>query len=85
MANDGADGNDPAKCKRLADEIRTWLARGMFEPGESVPSITDLAAERGLSRQTCACALQALAAEGLLTCYPGSGYYVTVARQVGGP
>jgi DNA-binding GntR family transcriptional regulator len=36
-----------------------------------------LAADRKWSRQTCARALQTLEAEGLLTRYPGSGYYVT--------
>jgi DNA-binding GntR family transcriptional regulator len=76
MADD-ADDTDPAAHERLAAEIRTWLASGMFQPGEPVPSITDLAAERGLPRRLCARALQTLEAEGALTRYAGLGYYVT--------
>jgi DNA-binding transcriptional regulator YhcF (GntR family) len=46
----------------------------MFQPGEPVPSITDLAAERGLPPRLCARALQTLAAEGALTRYAELGY-----------
>jgi DNA-binding GntR family transcriptional regulator len=49
----------------------------MFQPGEAVPSITDLAADRGWSRQTCSRAMRILAKEGRLTFYPGSGYHVS--------
>ena len=73
---DDTDANDP-KYKRLTAEIRIWLDHGMFQPGEPVPSITDLAADRGWSRGTCARALQALAKEGRLEFYPGLGYYVS--------
>lgn len=69
------------KYKQLAADIRAWLDSGMFQPGEPVPSITDLATDRGCSRETCARALQSLAAEGLLTRYPGSGYYVTAPKH----
>lgn len=68
--------SDP-KHKRLTAEIRAWLDDGMFQPGEPVPSITDLASDRGWSRQTCARALQALVKEGRLEVYPGQGYYVS--------
>jgi EmrB/QacA subfamily drug resistance transporter len=78
---DDSGANDSAKYSRLAAEIRTWLDSGMFEPGEAVPSITDLAAERAWSRQTCARALQALAREGRLTFYPGLGYHVNESPQ----
>ena len=74
---DELGANDPTKYNRLAAEIRTWIDCGMFQPGEPVPSITDLAAERGWARETCARALQSLEAEGWLTRYPGFGYYVT--------
>lgn len=73
---DDAGAGDP-KHKRLTAEIRAWLDQGMFQPGEPVPSITDLVADRGWSRQTCARALQALAKEGLLEFCPGHGYYVS--------
>lgn len=69
------------KYKQLAADIRTWLDGGMFQPGELLPSITDLAADRGWSRETCARALQSLEAEGLLTRHPGSGYYVAEPQR----
>lgn len=74
---DTTDVNDPRKYKRLTAELRDWLDSGMFKPSEPVPSITDLAAERGWARQTCARAVQALVTEGRLTFYPGRGYYVS--------
>jgi DNA-binding GntR family transcriptional regulator len=69
------------KYKQLAADIRTWLEEGMFQPGERLPSITDLAADRGWSRETCARALQSLEADGLLTRRPGSGYHVTALQR----
>lgn len=68
------------KYKQLAADIRAWLDSGMFQPGEQLPSISDLAADRGWSRETCARALRSLEAEGLLVRYPGSGYYVNAPQ-----
>jgi DNA-binding GntR family transcriptional regulator len=85
MTDRDTDVNDLTKYKRLAAEIRTWLDSGMFQPGEPLPSITDLAADRGWSRQTCAHVLQSLEAEGLLRRYPGFGYYVTAHQRPLGP
>lgn len=73
---DKTDTTTAPKYQRLATAVRTWLDSGMFEPGEPLPSITDLAADRGWSRQTCAKALQKLEVEGLLIRLPGLGYYV---------
>ena len=78
---DDTDMSPPTKCQRLTVEIRTWIDSGMFQPGEPVPSIADLAADRGWARQTCARALQRLEAEGLLTLYRGFGYYVTAPQR----
>lgn len=74
MAQDTGNG-DPT-YQRLSAEIRAWLDQGMFGPGEQLPSITELAADRGLSRTTCSRAMQTLAKEGLLMFYPGIGYHV---------
>jgi DNA-binding GntR family transcriptional regulator len=71
------DANDPTKYKQLAADIRGWLDSGMFKSGEAVPSITDLAADRGWVRPTCARAMRALVEEERLTFYPGRGYYVS--------
>jgi DNA-binding GntR family transcriptional regulator len=74
---DDSDANDPRKYMRLAAELRGWLDSGMFQPGEPVPSITDLASDRGWARLTCARALRTLAAEGRLKFYPALGYHVS--------
>lgn len=68
---------DPRKYVRLAAELRRQIAEGTLRPGQSTPSITRLAAERGWARGTCAEALQKLEGEGLLTRIPGLGYHVT--------
>jgi DNA-binding GntR family transcriptional regulator len=68
---------DPAKWRSLAASLRAQISDGTLKPGQPAPSATGLAAARGWSRQTCARALRNLAGEGLLTRYPGLGYYVT--------
>lgn len=68
--------NDPRKYLRLAAELRKKIEDGSLRPGERVPSITVLAAERGWARQTCGRALRMLKDEGLLRWIPGLGYYV---------
>lgn len=68
--------DDPRKYLRLAAELRKKIEDGSLRPGERVPSITVLAAERGWARQTCGRALRMLKDEGLLRWIPGLGYYV---------
>jgi DNA-binding GntR family transcriptional regulator len=68
--------DDPRKYLRLTAELRTKIDEGVLRPGEPVPSITVLAAERGWARQTCGRALRMLRDEGLLRWVPGLGYYV---------
>jgi DNA-binding GntR family transcriptional regulator len=86
----GADGfegdydddlDNPAKYVRLAAEIRQLVKSGQLQPGDSVPSIAVLSADRGWARQTCAKALRLLTEEGVLTLFPGSGYHVTRKRR----
>jgi GntR family transcriptional regulator len=66
----------PNKYVRLAAEIRARIESGEYGPGDSVPSIAVLCAERGWARQTCAKALRRLTDEGVLTLFAGSGYHV---------
>ena len=84
-SNSGSsDINDvgPLKYRQLTAEIRSWLDKGIYLPGDSVPSITALSADRGWARQTCARAFRQLADEGLLTLYPGAGYHVTAQPKM---
>jgi DNA-binding GntR family transcriptional regulator len=68
---------DPRKYRQLTSELRAAILDGTLPPGNPAPTISELAAARGWSRGTCAEALRALEDEGLLTRYPGLGYYVT--------
>jgi len=61
---------DPRAYVRLAALLRDQLA-----PGESLPSIRELHAKHGHSRQTVGKALRILEEEGLIYRVPGLGYY----------
>jgi GntR family transcriptional regulator len=73
---DPKNDNDPRKYMRLAADLRAEIADGTLPPGRPTPSRVQLAAETGWSPLTCVKALRLLASEGLLTRYPGKGYYV---------
>lgn len=68
---------DPRAYVRLAGLLRQQIQSGQLAPGNPAPSITTLAQEHGLARQTVAKALRLLEDEGLVTRYAGLGYYVT--------
>jgi DNA-binding GntR family transcriptional regulator len=75
--NQRADQVDARKYVRLAAVIRSRILDGSLRPGESVPSISVLAAEHGWARQTCSKALRMLEAEGLVLRVRGIGYLVS--------
>lgn len=75
------DRADPRKYTRLAASIRDRILDGSLRPGEHVPSITRLAAERGWARQTCSKALKLLEAEGLVLRIRGIGYLVNSPKE----
>ena len=70
---------------QLAAVLRRAIADGTYPPGTATPSITTLTQEYGHARQTCSKALGLLVKEGLLTRYPGLGYYVTGKGSEGRP
>jgi DNA-binding GntR family transcriptional regulator len=72
---------DPRKYRQLAAALRAQVASGEITPGDPAPTITQLAASHGCARQTCAKALRILVTEGLLTRYPGLGYYAAAGQQ----
>jgi DNA-binding GntR family transcriptional regulator len=71
---------DPRRYRQIADEVRELITTGSIAHGQPAPSITELAAKYGTARQTSAKALRLLVDEGLLTRYPGFGYYVTGSK-----
>lgn len=75
-----ANEPDPRAYVRIAAGVRGQILSGALAPGTPSPSVTALAREHGRARATCARALRLLADEGLLTRYPGLGYYVRSRR-----
>jgi DNA-binding GntR family transcriptional regulator len=65
--------------RAVAAELRAALQRDM-QPGEPLPSITDLCARYGVSRKTAQRALAAVAGEGLAELRVGVGYFAVPAR-----
>jgi GntR family transcriptional regulator len=79
-AGTGEARRDPRRYRRIAEEVRALITSGAIAPADPAPTIAELAGRHGCARQTAAKALRALAEEGLLTRYPGFGYYVTRPR-----
>jgi GntR family transcriptional regulator len=57
--------NTPA-YQRLADDLRTAITTGHYQPGDTLPKLTDLMAQYGVSKTTVAEAIAVLEAEGLV-------------------
>lgn len=57
--------------------VRTRIAARSYAPGARLPSVRAQAQTMGLSVSTVVQAYERLAAEGLITARPGSGFYVT--------
>lgn len=72
----GPGPQDPRVYRRLAAAAREQICSGALSPGQPLPSITELARAHGHARVTCSKAYRLLEAEGLVTRYPGLGYYV---------
>ena len=72
--------DDPRKYVQLAAALRAQITSGEIAPGTPAPTITQLASDHHCARQTCAKALRILVTEGLLTRFPGLGYYVATGH-----
>lgn len=77
------DASGFVECERVAASLRAQIRDGMIAGGWPVQA-TEVAARTGSPLLACARALECLMREGLLTRYPGLGYYVA-ARPVAGP
>jgi GntR family transcriptional regulator len=67
---------DPRAYKRLAALLRDQITSGTLAPGAKLPPIGELRQEHGHSRQTATKAMGVLQDEGLISRWPGLGYYV---------
>jgi DNA-binding GntR family transcriptional regulator len=69
--------DDPRKYRKIQASVRQLITSGDIARGAAAPSITELTRDWNRARLTAAKALQALAADGLVTTFPGVGYLAT--------
>lgn len=68
---------------QIATHIRREIANGELVPGQRLPSIAEMAAERGVSVITIRLAIELLESEGLLNRAQGRGTFVSEGPKVG--
>jgi DNA-binding transcriptional regulator YhcF (GntR family) len=68
--------------EQIRAEIRDAIARGDVRPGESLPTVRQLAADLGINLNTVARAYRQLETEGLLTTIRGRGTIVRSDREL---
>lgn len=68
--------SEPA-FRRVAHDLRSQLAQGVFPPDTALPTEATIATEHAVSRQTVRRAFQDLVAEGLVFRVPGRGTFAT--------
>lgn len=64
--------------KSITDTLRAEIAAGHYQPGDKLPTESQLAARFGVNRHTVRHALAALADEGLVHARRGAGVFVTI-------
>ena len=67
--------------EQIRTEIRDAIARGEVRPGESLPTVRQLAADFGINLNTVARAYRLLESDGLVTTIRGRGTVVRSARE----
>ena len=71
------DSSNMPKFRLLADAVRNAIAEGKMHTGESLPSVSLICEQFGLSRDTVFKAYSLLRSQGTVMSHPGKGYYVT--------
>lgn len=72
------------KYEQIRDDLAMAIRRGVYRPGDALPSQRDLSASYGVTLMTLRQALQVLSDEGLVVQQPGRGTFVT-PRHVARP
>ncbi|MEH0842598.1 winged helix-turn-helix domain-containing protein [Micromonospora sp. CPCC 205711] len=67
--------------ERIANEIRDRITSGDLQPGDKLPSISELCTHYGVSTQVIRSAMLTLRAEGLVEGHQGRGVYVRDRTQ----
>lgn len=68
--------SEPPLYQRLASDLAGLIAGGQLRPLERVPSVRQLALQRGISVTTAVATLRSLESRGLIEARPKSGYFV---------
>jgi GntR family transcriptional regulator len=63
--------------RQLADQLRTAIKTGEYEPGRRIPSLQKLVADSGLAVETVRRAVKVLIDEGLVYTVQGRGTFVS--------
>src|ERR1700683_2824178 len=64
------------KGAKIADDLRSKITAGELKPGDQVPSIPELTAAYGVSKQPVQTAFRTLEDEGLIEDHEGRGKFV---------
>lgn len=67
---------------QIIDQMRNYIARGEFGPGDKIPAVRELAMGAGVNPNTMQKALAELEREGLLFSERTSGRFVTEDKKV---
>lgn len=62
--------------ERVANDLRRRIEAGEFQPGQALPSVTELAEQYKVARATVSKALRTLVADGLVVTRPRWGAFV---------
>ncbi|HUR72700.1 MAG TPA: XdhC family protein [Sporichthya sp.] len=79
------DEPKPLKYRRIAEDLRSGIARGEYTPGGALPGENDLMARYKVARMTVRQALAELQREGLAVARRGSGVYVSAGAAASVP
>ena len=74
-------GNMPI-YQQIVDAVRSAVLSGVYQPGEKIPSVRELATEATVNPNTMQRALQELERHGLLVTDSTNGRYVTTDARV---
>lgn len=66
--------------RQIIDSVYTAIENGKLKKGDKVPSINQICAEFGLSRDTVMLAFNELKSKGILISQPGKGYYISATE-----
>lgn len=81
-SEDSFTTGSPPPYKRIAERLRRAILRGDYRPGDSLPSIRQLAIEERVNPNTIQSAYRLLESEGWVDRRQGAGVFVRMAEQL---